>query len=358
MVTGFHLRRERSEILIWDWRSGVLLNRIRVEGTCSFGLLTPDCLSVFNCTNYQDTKHSIGLFIYNIREQLASPPASLNNTCEVADFTPLSPSVELCFPSRSVRLEYIRQHSTRSQRNPSSSTSSIFRISQDDSILHLTLCFRRGHDLRNPPPEDIYEIFISKSKLLKYTKDLSPSAGGSRRIGWAEWMESCTRWFHSEPLADSQANRWTMEGTRAIGTSYLKQENDYRHAFDYMTLVDFHPPTVQRFSGSCDKYQSTSLWKGNEARHVDLGSPRADLVSLYDIIQDYKHGDKPIVDVIGEDAPTFTKGFEEGTIVSRLPYRMVTRRMFCDRWMRWSLDEDRILDIPVSSCSCSEWSRA
>ncbi|KAF8601731.1 hypothetical protein BDV93DRAFT_584780 [Ceratobasidium sp. AG-I] len=347
LAIGFYAGEGLNEILIWDWRSGVMLNRISIKGTCSFGFLTPDCLSVFNCTNEQGEDHSIGLFVYNIHEPLTGAPVNPTNTCIASDYTALSPSVELCFPSRRVPLMYITQHFTHSRRNPSTSSSSIFRISQAASMLHLTLCFRGSNDTRNPPPKDVYEIFISKSKLLKYTAALAPSTDHLRRIGWVEWMEDCTRWFHSEPLIDSQASRWMMEGTRAIGTNYLKRENDGRGEYDYMTLLDFHPPTVRRLSNSRDSHRSMSLWEGVEVRHVDIDSARMDLDSVFEILEGRDHGSNVFVDVVDKDAPTFTLGFEEGTVVSRLPYRMVTRRMTGENWFRWALDENRILEVPL-----------
>ncbi|KAF8601739.1 hypothetical protein BDV93DRAFT_509793 [Ceratobasidium sp. AG-I] len=343
---------DQNEILVWDWKSGAFLNRISIEGSCSFGFLTSNCLSVFNCTYQLETDHSIGLFVYgNIQGRLSSTSASPTDVYVVADYTPLLPDVEFCFPSRVAPLSAIVQHSTRSQRDPSTSDSMDFRTNQDSPILHLTLSFYRDNEIDDTSPQDTYDIFASKPKLLEYIADSAPSTGNWTRIDWIEWVGDCTRWFRSESALELESSRWVMEGVRAIGTSYLKQENDGRHVFDYITLLDFHSPTVQRFSNSCNKHRSMSPWKGVGVRHVDLDNTQTDLASLFEILEDREHGYDVFVDIIDEHTPAFTQGFEGGTIVSRLPYRIVTRRMPRDRWSRWTIDQNRIVEVPPQSPS-------
>lgn len=342
---------EPNEILIWGWKSGTLLNRVNIEGTCSFGFLTSNCLSVFNCTDPWDLDHSIGLFIYNdIRERPVGAPTIATDAWVATDYTALSPAVELEIPSRSAYMRNIIQHSTGSQRNPSASSSSAFRISQDPSVIHLTMSF--CDDMDGTAWDDFYDIFVSKSKLLEYTEGLAPSTRRLRRIDWGDWGEDSTRWFHSESLVGFDSGRWMMEGTRAIGTNYLEQEDHYQKS-EYVSLLDFHPPTVRRFPNVCGKYRSTSMWAGVEIQHVDLDSSEEDRLELFKFMEDEDYGSGVFVDVIDEHTPAFTEGFEGGTIVSRLPYRTVTRKVPTDGWSRWALDEDRIIEVPVSPCTSS-----
>ncbi|KAF8603935.1 hypothetical protein BDV93DRAFT_115685 [Ceratobasidium sp. AG-I] len=165
--------------------------------------------------------------------------------------------------------------------------------------------------------------------LLKYTAGLTPFAHHCpKRIDWVGWGEGMTRWFHSETLVGFEPSCWMMEGTRAVGTNYLEQEHDPYRKFNHLTLLDFHPPTVRRIS---DSYTNS------------------DLSVLFMILEDDSHDCNVFVDVIDEDTPAFTEGFEGGTIISRLPYRIVTRRMPNDRWSRWAIDGDRIMDVPLDS---------
>lgn len=135
LTVGFPTYNELNKILIWDWKSGTLLNRICIEGTCGFRFLTSACLLDFNCTDLGETDYSIGLFIYNdVQEKPVDAPDTTNDVYIAADYAVLSPAVELEISSRTACMRSIIPHSTRSQRNLATSGSSAFRISQDPSI--------------------------------------------------------------------------------------------------------------------------------------------------------------------------------------------------------------------------------
>lgn len=309
---------------------------------------------MFNCTAFWGPSNSIGLFVYNnIQEPPSNTPLSPNGTHIIANHTILPPSVEMCFPSRLVNVSGIWQYSICSQRDSVTPDSSIFSITPEPSIIHLFLSFYH-YNPYDRSPHDAYDIFVSKSRLLEYITDRAPSTGGLKRIDWLDWMEHCTRWFRSEVIAGCLLSRWAVEGTRAIGTRYLERDGIGHNEFEYVTLLDFHPPTVRRPSNACDKHRSMSLWEGAEVRHIDRDSiNETDLAALFEILGDREHGHDVFVDVVDENTPTFTKGFEDDTIVSRLPYRMVTRRIPRGQMLRWALGGDRIVGIQVSACPFS-----
>ncbi|KAF8603931.1 hypothetical protein BDV93DRAFT_522733 [Ceratobasidium sp. AG-I] len=353
LVIRFTLpKTAQNDILIWNWRTGALLNRINIEGTCSFGFPTPDCLSVFNCLNPWEVNNSIGLFIYSdIRRPLVSVPTGATDVCVVANHTALSPSVVLRFPPRMVPLEYIIQHATLSQRSPLAASTSPFKIGLDPSVLHLTMAFTpEANDQENNGGivliliPAVCEIFVSIAKLLKYTVAPAPPTDYVEDIPWGKWGEYSTRWFYSatEPL--SEESRWVVEGTRAIATNYLGRDNEV-DAYDYVTLLDFHPPTVRRFPHAHDGH--LSMWKSGADRHVDLASPQKDLIDIWETLEDHSHEGDVFVNVVDENNPSFTSGFGESGVISRLPYRMVTRRMPKGRRSRWTLDKNRIVQVPV-----------
>ncbi|KAF8603932.1 hypothetical protein BDV93DRAFT_544276 [Ceratobasidium sp. AG-I] len=334
--------RSLSDILIWNWRSGVLLNRVTIKRARDFGFLSSNCLSVLRPTSTPERGRSIGLFIFNnIRERSTSAPTSTNGVYFAARYAALPPSVELCFPSHMTLLSDITQHPTLSQRKRHSSGSLGFRPNLDPSILHLTMIFRvDGGESWNSPSDAIYDIFISKAKLLKYVVPPASPVGHLRRVLWEEWGENTTRWFNSTCFAGAERERWMMEGTRAIATIYPKQANGM---FEYVTLLDFHPFTVRRSSNTSN--ECFSMCNDDTNRHDDLESSTKDLADVLEVLGSSEN--EVFVDVVGEDVPTIMKDFTGGAIVSKLPYRVVARRMQRERWSKWILDEHRIVEVPL-----------
>jgi hypothetical protein len=62
MYNGFE-----TEILIWNWNTVDLLNRIcRSDGRCGFGFLNAGCLAVFDSSAKPSAdSHSFGLVLYD-----------------------------------------------------------------------------------------------------------------------------------------------------------------------------------------------------------------------------------------------------------------------------------------------------
>lgn len=344
-------KTSQNQILIWNWKSGALLNRISTEGACSFGFLTSDCLSVFNCSDSWGIEHSIELSLYNnIQQSLASVATGAPGVYISANLTALSPNVVLRFPSRMAPLEYLIQHATSSQRAPLVVNSSTFKIKTDPSVLHLTMAFMQDdyyddeEDVRISIP-DVYDIFVSMAMLLKYTVAPLFPTGHFKPIPWEEWGESSTRWFHSAVEQSSDSGRWVVEGSRAIAANYLPDGGN--SALGYVTLLDFNPSTVRRFSSTYDR--RLSMWANGPSRHVDMDSPRQDLLHVWEARASNSHEGDVFVDIIDERTPALTTGFGESTVISRLPYHMVTRRIPKRTHSRWILDEGRIVEVPVSS---------
>lgn len=349
-----HVTSPQTTIMIWNWKSCIPLNRIIIYGTCSCGFISHDCFTVFNSWAQGGGITSVTLFVYNnIQQPQASTPTDV---FIAADCAILSPSVELCFPSRRADLLLsIVQHSTWSHRKSCAEGSSDFRPNLNPSVLHFTLAFYMvPFTGERTLPYKLFKIFASREKLLKYAALPALSTRRPMSIPWQEWGEHSTRWFSyvQTPSLEVLLNRWAMEGTRAIAVNYLTHaEDEHNYPYDYLTLLDFHPPTTRRVPNTQNAY--SSIWKNDVPRHVDRDSSQEDLARVIVTLEaDSEQGDV-FVDVINEDAPSVTMGFEGGAVVSRLPYRMVTRRIERKRHTRWDLDETRILNVPVSCRSFS-----
>ncbi|KAF8603930.1 hypothetical protein BDV93DRAFT_606306 [Ceratobasidium sp. AG-I] len=244
-------------------------------------------------------------------------------------------------------MSHIVQHTTSSKRKPPLVRSSTFKPKLEPTVLHLTMGF-----LPNDLPKhggafillpQVYDIFVSKAKLLEYTVASAAPAGHSKHVPWEEWGEYSTRWFHSAYVRPPAGSSWMAEGTRAIAANFLFPDGMGDNGFDSVTLLDFYPPTVKCSLNANDGH--LSLWKSGPSRHVDLDTAEQDLADILETLKSNNHEGNIFVDVADENNPAFSTGFHGGTVVSRLPYRTVTLRVRRGREKKWTLDENKIVTV-------------
>lgn len=92
-------------------------------------------------------------------------------------------------------------------------------------------------------------------------------------------------------------------------------------------------------------------------RPIDGDATKEDLEHVWNSLQDRRNSmeeDPVFVDTIGEDAPTFTP-FNGQTLVTRLPYRIVTQTRPEPFRLHWMVDNNYIIGLPVSAMLGLSW---
>lgn len=333
--------KEVSNILIWNWKTGTLLNRIECRGvSCTFGFFTSDSLLLFQSTEAP----AVNLLIYENIRSSDRPSQDHQAHCNVSDYTPLAPGFEFGFPVLPPNaIAYLLM---RAEPVPTLSCSgpSMFLPLPACRVIQLSMTVIRnvGHDRGL----NQYQIFLSKERLLKH---ITPrDAPGTVHVPWEAWGEHTTRWFGTM----SAISPWICRtyGSRFIQAHPFGDDDDEgNQPLEYLSVLEFHQPTVRRFSSlGCDKH--LSMWSTPEARrHVDLNSNDEDMEYVTNALLN-KHNlveDNPVfVDTIDEDVPTYTQ-FNGTDLVTRLPYRIVTMRRPVPKHSGWMMDNNLIIGMPV-----------
>ncbi|CCO30303.1 hypothetical protein BN14_04330 [Rhizoctonia solani AG-1 IB] len=341
------VERNLSSILIWNWKNGVLLNRIECLGTsCTFGFLAPDSLLLFQST----IDPSVNLVVYtDIRcsgDSSQQPQAEYN----VSSYPIITPRFEFAFPE--FPEDAIAYLLMRAEPAPTlgSTGPATFMPQPTARIIQLSMSV-----IQSSGPERglrQYQIFLSKTQILKYMEiygvmsELVPDS--LVRIPWELWGEHATRWFGT-PAAMSP---WICRtyGSRFIQAHpYVGDDDGSEHPLEYLSVLEFHQPTIRRMAErGCDKH--LSMWSSEEGRqHIDWNSPDEVLEYFTNSLRSKQKAsaedDAVFVDIIDETVPSCTP-FNGQTLVTRLPYRVVTRRRPVPKHSGWMMDNNLIIGMP------------
>ncbi|KAG9123152.1 hypothetical protein FRC07_000172 [Ceratobasidium sp. 392] len=306
------------EILIWDWKTCRLLNRISCDnGICNFVFLDHNRLILWAAysTGEHDDLNSVNLLVY---EQIGS--ASLgqgvfeSRTFDVSSFPKLNPTFTFQFPKfQDDSLVSIAGFLLRSDYGSGASVAASMLFANSKALtLGLTMTMEISGYIRP------LRIFVDTCQLIDHLE--RPREKPISKLSWEEWGEHATRWFQLyEPT------HWIcwMFGSRFI------------FADRHISVVDFHTPTVRRHANrQRDTY--VSLERPQDAlmerkREINMGR----LLSLSNE-QDTGAGEPAgpsddlfnespvVVDCVTSQEPTSLSYFGE-PVISRLPYRMVTK---------------------------------
>ncbi|KAG8784764.1 hypothetical protein FRC12_018322 [Ceratobasidium sp. 428] len=337
--------KDLTEILIWNWRRAILLNRIRCTGpSCTFGFLTPNSIILFQSASVEDPEVSLLVF-----DNVRTPRIPVSNHpghYVTSEYEPLVPRVLFEFPPFIPgSLAYLL---LRAEPAPTlaSSGSAPFLPRPDARILQLSMTVIRNYGQARGLSQ--YQFFISKEKLLKHIlplDDLPEPSEYPIKVPWNGWGEYTTRLFETR----SAISPWICRtyGTRFIQSSPLRDDED-ELPHEYISVLDFHTPTVRRFS-SQDEHPS--MWDSKEGRrHIDLNSTDEDLehvtnTLLSKIADPARDQNMTCVDTIDEDVPSKTP-FNGDILVTRLPYRIVTRVQPLPKHSGWMMDNNSVIGMP------------
>jgi hypothetical protein len=346
-VVKFAAAAERLyEILIWNWKTGVLLNRIACDnGICDFVFLDNDSLVLWfiSSGSGNDLLDSASLLVYeNICSTETKHNGSGGELLDVSSFLKRSPTLAFQFPQ-------LRRESgvssqgflIRSDPGPGRNYTTSAPFSSARALtLGLAMSVLASGHLRH------FRIFVDVHQLLGHLEQAKQQSTSA--LNWDEWGDDATRWF---PTARAPTH-WIcwMFGSRFITRDAPRNTSDGRN----ISVFDFHSPTIRRHSTRIqDTYVTLKrsparlLQRKERIRIGDLG--HFDHNSWPDELGDAAVSENAVaVDVIGRETPTIIPYFQQ-PITSRLPYRVVTPVHSMDAHEGWLIDGNHIIGMDVGT---------
>ncbi|KAJ1311913.1 hypothetical protein OPQ81_010373 [Rhizoctonia solani] len=339
------------ELLIWDWRSGVLLHRISSRGgICDFTFLDQRHLVVLSGSRSgQERLDTLELLIYALsNDALTHLPFYNGGQLRVVDFPISQPILSLEFP----RIKESSKISEtgfflRSDPTPGCAIyvdSAAFACSYAVT-LGMTFHFHEAFDNWESPP--YYRALLDGRFLLDQIRE---NPGNETKVlPWSSWGTCATRWF----IAPDEPDHWIawMSGSRFI-TPVLNRP--------YYCIFDFSPPTVRRFRDRFGQLYPDALDHLVDNSDLAMADGFHDLERLGRDISYFCETSPSAHEffaiTVGDDNPSVIEtdeyfGFEE-RIISRLPYRLVFKTNNRINHEGWQLIGDYI--VGISSREASE----
>ncbi|KAG9095051.1 hypothetical protein FRC06_010174, partial [Ceratobasidium sp. 370] len=333
------LTEQLHEVLIWDWKKGTLLNRIGPnKGICFFVILDDDRLALWSVRADEDSiLNSMGLLVY---EQISSSRGKRGGAnaqlVDISSFPGLSPTLTFQFPRlRGSFSASPRWCSMVSDYGSGASLATHIPFANPGALtLGLSMYIRDG------VTEIPLRIFVDVCQLLRHLGRAKQQAIPT--LAWKDWGENATRGFRAD--APNDWIRWVFGSRFVIGG-------------DYISVIEFHTPTVRRHAHrQCSAYTPLELSPADlqERESRIHGGKLPTFLSHRDMYMSSKWGgvsnaptlreDDVVVDTVESNQPTSLPYFDE-PVISRLPYRIVTRRGPAERHAGWLISGGHLVGI-------------
>ncbi|CAE6430350.1 unnamed protein product [Rhizoctonia solani] len=341
LVKVSHPRVHIYELLIWDWRSGILLQRISSrEGMCDFAFLDQRHLVVLSATRSDLNRETLALLVYATPQNASALHTSPGKQWRIVDFPFSRPILRLEFPRLKESSEITeRGFFLRSDPTPGRTIyakSAAFACPYA-TTLSMTFCFHRTSANWGVSP--FYRVFVDGQSLLKHI--YANSRDETQVIPWSVWGTDATRWF-TAPEAPDHWICWMS------GSKYVRPLHDISHycVFDFSPLVAgrFQGRNVQSHPAALDVHSSGGPDIGDIGLLEYLDS------CLLDFVAD-SPDHKPVIVTVGADSPSTINtgkldgvGFDE-PIISRLPYRVVCKGNNEEDHEGWQINRDGIIGV-------------
>lgn len=184
-------------------------------------------------------------------------------------------------------------------------------------------------------------LFISRALLLATVSQLRNQGCEVPGLHWNQWGERMTRWFD---LGETPGLLPSVHGSRFVqlvrrqplGTAWLQ-------------VLDFNSFTVHRYPPP--HVGSANLQSNTQAKQLRVGNFSASFERLSDTLSHTRWGTSQyngvLVECFDEERPTIldVPGAFLHEVVSRLPYRCVTRVVPFDPNSEWTLDGEYLLRV-------------
>lgn len=312
-----------AQVLICNWKSGQILNHILTHGSCAPRFLSPSSLMLLcKIRPSYDGVPSIDLVVYeNVQEPICDrlPPAG---TLIGDSLSPLEPFLIFQFPTLNSNFAPARDSEpvwAAPGASAPHSTRSLFVPDPHCEVLRIVL-FNSTEDGSSSTP---FQVIISKAILLSHVASAKAKSESSTTVlPWEDWGETATRWIE----INGSPGKRTVYGTRWVR---LPEDGS-----DYINVIEFHSPTVRRFSSS-----STA----QRIRKPKKGGQLPSLMKTWSGLEETTRVQTVVKPGILE-TPIFCY-----PVVSRLPYRVaILPEPVTLMGQDWKINGQHIVGTPVS----------
>ncbi|KAH7345503.1 hypothetical protein B0J17DRAFT_702886 [Rhizoctonia solani] len=334
-----HPRARICELLIWNWRSGTLIQRISSRnGMCDFAFLDQQHLVVQSVTHSDLGRDILALLVYAIPQSAPAAYASPGKQWQVEDFPASQPILQLEFPQLKESSEITeRGFFLRSDPTPGRTiyTKSAAFACPYAMTLSMTFCFHRTSADWGVSP--FVRVFVDGRSLLKHI--YADSYDETKVLPWSVWGTDATRWF-TAPEAPDHWICWMS------GSKYIRPLSD----IPYYCVFDFSSRVADRFRGRNVYPAALDVHDADDPEIGGVGLLEYLDSCLLDFIVDSPNS-KPVVVTVGADSPSTINiggsggaGFDE-PITSRLPYRIVCKGNNEEEHEGWQINQDSIVGV-------------
>ncbi|CUA67674.1 hypothetical protein RSOLAG22IIIB_07518 [Rhizoctonia solani] len=335
-------QEEFFETLVWDWKSGCFLMRIKSNSespsSCYFDEVHLGVLV------YEPTVDGQGCYSRQISLSLYRIPSHSNkevpsgNLFRASSYPCARPTVAFLFPELD-KSHYVMNNDFFSDPVPG-------RVLPLDKVTlaHSSMVtFTLNLTLDSVDDEDDgpihFRIFVSARHLHRYVPEhMYTASRPTTLVPWELWGTEATRWFlWNNPNSDDiEWGLWTY------GSRFLHIRNEPDSTLHDLSVIDFAPRTAMDAHDNSLALQRTPEYKQRLERIVSEGKM---LISAY--AKNAFEGELPPVfaDTIGSDIPTTIKTGFAAPVESRLPYRVVTRPQFLPTCEDWTIDANHIIGL-------------
>ncbi|KDN42229.1 hypothetical protein RSAG8_06896, partial [Rhizoctonia solani AG-8 WAC10335] len=352
---------EISEILLWDWKTGILLSRIYLEhrsARCTF--LDKERLLVHSVLPENDTQSTrIALLVYRIPIATTDhevPPDA--NFC-ASLYPKHDPILIFELPELHPSWEVTGQHFMLGSEPLPGDV--VYTKSATLLCSHVTtLCLgfriwnnprrqRYVYGSRKGTPTD-FHVLVSVHHLLPYLLGRQSDGVTTRIIPWSQWGTVATRWF----IEDHSIEHLT---DRIYRSQYIRSTTTKSGKAQLISIVDFNAPLIKRYQytatatsrakrASADKSEKNAVLEGNgmtEGRlfQTRIGSTRLPVPTIGKALNH-----EVLTETIGSDMKTIIRAGFKDPVVSCLPYRVVTKVQLMPTHGHWRIHGEYLVGIP------------
>ncbi|CEL62834.1 hypothetical protein RSOLAG1IB_12584 [Rhizoctonia solani AG-1 IB] len=306
------------EILIWNWKTITLLNRIKSRtGVCDLGFLDKQTLILYHAGgNDGSALRHVTLLVYpDFRKPIANETASSDTHISASNHQCLDYSVCFAFPEIDQTMSVLPSAlALRSDPIPGrlihQSGPTKFASTRAGTI---GLILPLSYDTHIQPQDVTYRIFVNTSKLF----DLMKSQSHSQVFEWNEWGEYTTRWFSD----DNQQSDWI---SWVSGSRYLRSSPGQRFGSLTLSVVEFCPFAAKR-QPKPEAYLIDPPNQPLKGRNANIEQRWARALRDWWVRPDWSNSDeRMLVDMVGSETPSIVEIGFKSPVTSRLGWRSVT----------------------------------
>ncbi|KAL5638783.1 hypothetical protein ACGC1H_003215 [Rhizoctonia solani] len=350
-----------TEVLLWDWRAGVLLARIHCEHhSARYTYLDKEHLLVYSALAENDARSThLALLIYHIPNITSGYAVPTNANFCPSLYPKHNPALIFELPELQQHWEITRMDFVLSA-NPlpgdivyaKSATLLCSRVTT------LGLAFQIRNTPRQQPfvyrsrkgnPTELH-VFVSTQPLFTYFSGYQSGELTTRTIPWSEWGTSATRWFIEDYSLEHSTDK-------IYGSQYIRSTTLKSGEAQLVSIVDFNTPIIRRHA-----YKSTVKSRAKreaanqsenmvvlEGKGMTTGRLLQTSIASTELpvpIVGEALNQEVLTEMIGSEMKTIIRvGFQD-PVVSCLPYRVVTKIQRMPLYGYWQIHGEYLVGIP------------